>query len=210
MIKYLIFAVLLILNSSAYAQKFTAVKDIEQIEKLLIENSSKINTIVSDFIQEKHLAFIDEVIISEGKFWLKDNNSIRWEYYEPFSHTIIIHDNKFMTKDDRGRVSSFNVNSNPVFKEINNLIVSSARGDLISDEKFVLIAFENESSYLLKMTPVDENVKQVINNTELYFDKKNLSVTKVVMIENDDDYTVISFKNRQFNVPVENSIFDIN
>ena len=209
MIKYLAF-IFLFLISSVYAQNYTAVKDIEQLEKLLIENSNKINTIVSDFVQEKHLAFIDEVVISEGKFWLKDNTSIRWEYYEPFSHTIIIHDNKFMTRDDRGRVSSFNVNSNPVFKEINNLIVSSARGDLISDEKFKLAAFENESYYLLKMTPVDENVKQVISNTELYFDKNNLSVTKVVMIENDNDFTVISFKNRQFNVQVESSIFDIN
>jgi outer membrane lipoprotein-sorting protein len=193
----------------AHSQNYTAIGDIKELEKRLLDNSKTITTIVADFVQEKHLSFIDEKIISNGKFWLKDANSVRWEYSEPFSHIIIIHNEKFKTRDGRGKISSFDVNSNPVFKEVNNLIVSSARGDLMADNKFDIEAFENQTSYLLKLTPKDEKIKQVITKTELYFDKSNLTVTKVVMIENDNDFTVIIFKNRQFNVPIQDSIFII-
>lgn len=196
-------------NTNTTAQGFVAVDNIAELEQALVNKSKTINTIVSDFIQEKHLAFIDEKIVSKGKFWLKDVNSIRWEYSEPFKYIIVIHEGTFKSLDDKGRSTSYRVDANPVFKEVNDLIVKSARGDLIADENFKVEAFENASTYLLRLTPLDVNIKQVLNKTELYFDKDNLSVYKVVMTESDNDYTIISFINRKFNVPVQDDIFII-
>ncbi len=198
------------LSYNMQAQDFTVVENIQELEELLLENSNKTNTIVSDFVQEKHLDFIDEKIISEGKFWLKDENSLRWEYTKPYSHIIIIHDGRFITKDDSGKYSSYDINANPVFKEVNNLIVSSARGDLMAEGKFEVSAYENSSSYLLKLIPKDPQIKQVISETELYFNKNDLTVTKVIMIENEKDFTLITFKNRNINVPIQDSIFIAN
>ncbi len=206
----LIIIIIFLFHQKAIPQNFTRVNDIIALEKKLVEHSQSIQTIVSDFIQEKHLAFIDEVIISNGKFWLKDETSIRWEYYKPFSHVIVIHDEEFKTRDDKGRISSFNVNSNPVFKEVNNLIISSARGDLVADKNFDVVAYESSDRYLLKLTPKIKEIKQVINETKIYFDKADLFVVSVVMVESDDDYTVINFKNRKFNVPVQDDIFILN
>lgn len=209
----LIFAftlIFLLISKHSISQSFTQVEDIKALEILLLETSKKTNSIISDFIQEKHLDFIDEKITSKGKFWLRDENSLRWEYTEPFSHIIIIHDGKFITKDDSGKFTSYDISSNQVFKEVNNLIVSSARGDLMADGKFEVTAFENQTSYLLKLIPKDPQVKQVISETELYFDKKSLTVSKVIMIENEKDYTVISFVNREINAQIPDSTFVTN
>ncbi len=205
-----IVAVCFLVSLNAIAQNYSKINNIKELETRLTENSKNLKTIVADFSQEKNLAFLDEKIISTGKFWIKEANSIRWEYYEPFSHLIIIHEGKFKTRDGRGKTSSFDINSNPVFKEVNNLIVSSARGDLIADNKFDVEAFENKTSYKLILTPKDDKLKQVIKKTELYFDKESLSVYKVVMIENDTDFTAITFTNREFNADIPNNIFIIN
>ncbi|MBS4012506.1 MAG: outer membrane lipoprotein carrier protein LolA [Bacteroidetes bacterium] len=208
--KHLIFLIICFcISYNSFTQNYTKVSNIKELEVRLTDNSKSLTTIVADFTQEKHLAFLDEKIISTGKFWLREANSIRWEYNNPFSHIIIIHDGKFRTRDGKGKTSSFDINSNPVFKEVNNLIVSSARGDLIADNKFDVEAFENQTSYKLILTPKDEKIKQVINKTELYFDKELLSVYKVVMIEGETDFTIITFTNRVFNANIPNSIFNI-
>jgi len=185
---------------------FTPVKDLKALEAILNSNAAKIRTIQSDFIQRKQLEYLDETITSKGRFWFKKENQLRWAYVEPFEYAIIISDGKF-TIIDESEVSVHDIDSNQAFREINNLIINLVRGSLMEHDKFEIEAFENDTQYLVKLVPKDSNMKKVISNMEVYFDKKDLTVGKIVMQESESDFTLITFTNKKLNEPIPDNIF---
>ena len=204
----LIFVFLFFFKFSLFSQLvgYTEVKDLNVLNGKINENSKKINTIMSDFTQEKKLEYLNELIVSKGKFWFKKENNLRWEYTEPYKYIIVLNAGKFNIFDGK-KTSVFDINSNRMFKEINDLIISMVQGNLMASGKFQVQAFENKNSYLLKLVPKDMNMKKVIATTEIIIDKLDYSVTKVVMKENETDYTTIVFTNRKFNETISDNIF---
>ena len=199
-----------LLGAVLHAQQpgFTKVKDYSAIEVDINRNSLRIASITSDFVQEKKMEYLDEVIVSKGKFWYKRDNKLRWQYNDPYEYVIAIKDGKFSIKDN-GRVSVFDVNSNKAFKELNDLIISIAQGNLTKDNRFDVEAFEDKTTYLLKLTPKDANMKKFIKQTDVFLLKADLAVSKVVMHESESDLTVISFINRKLNDEVSDTVFNI-
>ncbi|MEN8121054.1 MAG: outer membrane lipoprotein carrier protein LolA [Bacteroidota bacterium] len=208
--KQFILLFLLIISLNSFSQeKFYPVKSIKELEQKLNASSAKINTITSDFKQEKHLAFLNDIIITKGKFWFKKENKLRWEYTSPFKYMIVINNGKFIIKDE-DKINEYDINSNKAFQEVNNLIINSVRGTLLEDDKFEITAFKNSSTYLISLIPKDSEMRKVLNKIELYFDISDLNINKVKMIENEEDYTIISFINRKLNEDILANTFIIN
>lgn len=176
---------------------------IEQLNK----NSATIESIQSQFIQKKQLEFLDETIISKGSFWFRKENNLRWAYREPFNYLIVIHDGKFSIRDGE-RISAYDIESNPAFSEINKLIVDMVRGN-ITPERFEMEAYENTNRYLVKLVPRDVTMNKVISAMEIYFSKADLTVDEVIMKESEEDYTVITFIDKQINEVIEDSVFSV-
>ena len=202
----LIIPCLLLASFEWQATDFTQVMDLKALEEKLNSNLEKINSIKSDFIQLKELEYLDETIVSKGQFWFKKENQLRWAYDEPFEYVIILNNGKFIIKDE-SIVNVHDINSNQAFLEINNLIIGLVRGSLMEHAKFEIEAFENDTQYLVKLVPKDSNMRKVISNMEVYFDKKDLTVGKIVMYENASDFTVITFINKKLNEPIPDNIF---
>ena len=197
---------LMLLSFEWKSTDFTQVKDLKALEEKLNSNLANIETIKSDFIQLKELEYLDETIVSKGQFWFKKENQLRWAYDEPFEYVIILNNGKFIIQDE-SIVSVHDINSNQAFREINNLIISLVRGSLMEHDKFEIEAFENDTQYLVKLVPKDSNMRNVISNMEVYFDKKDLTVGKIIMHESASDFTVITFINKKLNEPIPDSIF---
>jgi outer membrane lipoprotein-sorting protein len=208
--KHLLLLIFFLTSLAAHSQEsgYTKITDHSILEREINNNSNKINSIKSDFIQEKKIDYLDVVIESKGKFWYKKESFLRWEYNEPFKYVIAIANGKFSIQDN-GKVSVYDVATNVVFKEINDLILSIAKGNMIKDNKFTIDAFENKTSYLLKLTPKDEKMRKFIQKTEVYISKADLSATKVIMRESATDYTVITFVNKKLNDEIPDSVFII-
>jgi len=90
------------------------------------------------------------------------------------------------------------------------MIISSVRGTLLKDNKFTISLYQNKSSYLVKLIPKNKEMTKVLKAIELYFSKSDLNIFKVKMIENEDDYTVISFTNKKINETIPANIFNLN
>lgn len=202
----LIIPSLMLLSFEWKATDFTQVKDLKALEEKLNSNLEKINSIKSDFIQQKQLEYLDETIVSKGQFWFKKENQLRWAYDEPFEYVIILINGKFIIKDE-SIVNVYDINSNQAFLEINNLIIGLVRGSMMDHAKFEIEAFENDTQYLVKLVPKDSNMSKVISNMEVYFDKKDLTVGKIIMHESASDFTVITFINTKLNEPIPDNIF---
>ena len=197
---------LLVLGFEWQSTEFIPIKDLKVLEEKLNSNLANINTIKSDFIQQKELEYLDETIVSKGQFWFKKENQLRWAYNEPFEYAIILNKGKFIIQDE-SIVSVYDIDSNQAFREINNLIINLVKGSLMEYDKFEIEAFENNTQYLVKLVPIDTNMRKVISNMEVYIDKNDLTVGKILMHESESDFTVITFINKKLNEQIPDSIF---
>jgi len=199
-----------VLNSQLLAQtnNFVQINNTENVNKKINNFSKSIKTLKSNFVQEKYLSVLEKPLISNGKFAFKKQNKILWQYTNPINYTIAINNGTFVIKDEQ-KTSKYDIESNPVFKQINELILSSIKGDIINNNNFELNFFENKNLYLAIMIPKNPNLKKIISKIEMSFSKKDFSVEKVKMIETNEDYTIIRFKNKQKNIEIPDNVFDI-
>ncbi|MCK4289203.1 MAG: outer membrane lipoprotein carrier protein LolA, partial [Bacteroidales bacterium] len=194
--------------SSFSQSSYKAIEDISLFKSNLAEMSRKTNTIKSDFIQEKNLSFLSEKIISKGLFYFKKENKIRWQYTEPFDYLIIINDDKIFIKDE-DKESKYDMGSNKIFNEINKIITGCVQGKILNNDKdYKIEYYENDNFYYVKLTPYSEKMKEFLSNIDIYFDKKDLSVSKLEMIELLGDYTKIEFLNKKLNEEIPDKEFN--
>ncbi len=191
------------------AQEFTPLKDQEAFRKQLNEISETTESIVCDFVQKKHLSFLEEDIESSGKFFYKQENRLRWEYMEPYSYIVVINDEN-MVVNDEGNINEFNLQSNKMFQEISSMVNHSLRGDVLNiGEDFEYDLLESPDTYLVKLKPTDKKLKEYISGIDIYFGKQDLLVSSIIMRESPEDYTKINFSNRKINTGVEEGRFEV-
>ncbi len=193
----------------AQEENFAKVSDIKKAKTNLAQLTQKISTIKSQFIQEKHLSFLTENIISKGEFYFKNPGFLRWEYTEPFEYLIVLTDKNIFIKDEKN-ISSFDTESNKMFSEINNIMTGTIQGNIFNDnERFTVEYFENNQQYLLKLVPKMPKMKSMLQSIHIFIDKSDLSVARIKMTESSDDYTSITFINRKLNTTIDHDKFDI-
>lgn len=199
---------MILLPFIGFSQNFKAVKDTTAL-KQKIENMSKTtHSIESDFTQEKNLSMLSEKVISKGHFVFKKENLLRWEYNSPSKYLIVINKDKVIIKDEK-KTTKYDMNSNKVFKEINDIMLSCVQGTIFRSSKFKTSYFENEKFYKLELVPQVKNMKETFKKINLYFDKNVTSVAKMEMIENNDDLTSLDFTNKKLNAALSETIFTV-
>lgn len=197
---------LIFLPLLGFSQNFKPVKDTLFLKQKIESMSKATNSIEADFIQEKNLSMLSEKIISKGHFVFKKENLLRWEYQSPSKYLIVINKEKVIIKDEK-KTNKYDMNSNKVFKEINDIMLSCVQGTIFKSNKFKTSYYENDKGYKLELIPQVKNMKETFKKINLYFDKNVTSVAKMEMIENNDDLTSLDFINKKLNAPVAENIF---
>lgn len=193
-------------TSIAAQENFSDMKDVASFQSRVEEIMEKTLSIESDFEQEKLLSFLDEKILTKGKFYFRPKNKLRWEYLDPFEYLIILNEDEVIIKDG-DKVRKYDMQSNKIFKEINDLMIELVQGNVIHNEKYEVTYLENEAHYVLELTPQLQTMMQYLSRIFIYFDKTDYSVTAIKMIEPDGDYTRIIFKNRKLNLGLKDEVF---
>jgi outer membrane lipoprotein-sorting protein len=200
--------ILLFLVQFAFAQNFKTVKDTTALKNKIESMSKTVNSIESDFTQEKNLSMLSEKISSKGNFKFKKENMLRWEYTTPYKYLIVINKDKIWIKDEK-KTQKYDMNSNKVFKEINDVMMSCVQGNIFKSGKFKVAYFESDKYYKLELVPLQKNMKESLKKINMYFDKNVTSVSKLDMIEPNDDYTTLEFTLKSQNAPLQDNIFTV-
>lgn len=133
---------------------------------------------------------------------------LRWEYTSPYTYLIAINKDKMFIKDN-GKVNKYDINSNKMFKSINEMMVATVQGNLLNNKDYKAKYYESEKYYLIELTPVQKAAKDFLKNILLFISKTDYSVEKVKMIEPSEDYTSIDFTNRKTNQPIGDEKFTV-
>ena len=209
--KNLVPILFLFITFSGFAQApkgFSTMKDTTAFKNKMEAQSKVMNTMESDFTQEKYLSVMSENIVSKGHFYFKKTNMLRWEYTVPYSYLIAINKDKMFIRDN-GKVNKYDINSNKMFKSINEMMVATVQGNLLSNKDYKAKYYESDKFYLIELFPVQKAAKDFLKSIQLYINKTDYAVDKVKMIEPSEDYTSIDFTNRKTNQPIGDEKFTI-
>jgi len=194
-----------LLLSTLSAQTEMTASEATALRTMVKEKAEKTETITSDFIQYKHLDFLSNDIKSEGKLAFKTPDLVKWEYIAPFSYAILFKDQTLYIDDD-GNKSNMDIGGNEIFKQLNQLITASIRGDMFDTAQFDISYFKQDGKNLVHFKPEDAQFAEFIKAFHIVFGT-NGTVEEVKMIEPSEDYTQIIFANRIENQPLSDAVF---
>ena len=133
---------------------------------------------------------------------------MRWEYSKPFFYLIIFNHDTILIQDEN-KTNSYDAASNRMFREINNIMLSMVNGTILESKNFDFEYFEDPSTYMLELTPLDQSMKEFLSKIRLFVNKNDYSVDELYMIEKSGDYTHIRFINKNLNEEIPEHIFDL-
>lgn len=141
--------------------------------------------------------------------YYKNPNCLRWEYVAPDPYIFIFNNQKIYLKNEKG-TSQFNANTNRTLKTMSQLIIGTISGEgLQQNSNFTIEYYTGGKQILVKLTPVDKNIKKMISTIELYLDNTTLLATQMVMNEAGGDVTKFTFLNVQKNIALSSNKFKI-
>ncbi|TMM59559.1 outer membrane lipoprotein carrier protein LolA [Maribacter algarum] len=167
--------------------------------------SDQTETITADFVQYKRLDFLSDDIKSEGKLAFKSPSMVKWEYVKPFAYSVLFK-NETLFINDNGNKSDMDMGSNKIFKQLNQLITASIKGDMFDASEFEVSYFKKDGNSEVHFNPKDKQFAEFIKSFHITFNTKG-EVQEVKMIEPSDDYTQIVFSNRTTNQPLSDAVF---
>ncbi len=202
----LVIAVFFICSFQSGEAGFEKMTDKPAFRKGVEQMAAATSSIQASFTQEKYLSILTDKIVSEGNIHFKKPNLLRWEYHQPFEYGIILNGKQITIKDD-GKTNSFDIASSQAFQQINELIINSVQGNVLDEEHFEISYWENNHFYLTKLLPKDAQMAKFLKGVDVYFDKKDFSVSKIRLTEAEDDYTLITFADKKMNEPIPDAYF---
>ncbi len=195
-----------LISISVFSQTPLSQKEITNLKQEVRNRANKTTSIISDFVQKKHMSFLSNDIKTYGKLIFKSPSSVKWEYTKPYQYSVVFKGNKLKINDG-GKRSNVDLAGSKLFKNMNTLIVKSISGDMFDDKMFSIKYLKTKKNYLAYFTTKDKNLKKIIAKFALYFDKRTKKVNIVKMIEPSGDYTEITFKNRRENRKINDKVF---
>ena len=119
----------------------------ETFRKSFAETTGSIESVQSDFSQEKMLTMLSEKINSTGKFWYRKKDKLRMEYIRPYPYLMILSGGKIFVKDGQ-KENQFSANSGKVFQQINRILIDCVSGNMLNNPDFQARIFENANRYI--------------------------------------------------------------
>ena len=195
--------------SIAYGQDDgVPIKNIDAFRQNIKKASAETISISSEFVQKKHLGFLEEDVESKGKFYFEKEDKLRWEYSSPFYFLIIFNGDSVLISNDE-KTNTFNASSGRMFKEISNIMVSMVDGSILESDRFACDYFENHDAYILELIPQDVNMKAFLSKVRIFISKEDYTAEELLMIEHSGDYTHIKFINKRLNENIPDQIFEL-
>jgi outer membrane lipoprotein carrier protein len=175
----------------------------------IVENIKQANlkysSITSDFVQVKHLSFMNEDVSSNGKFFYNKPDRILMQYEEPAGDIMLINKDHFVMIA-AGKYSKASTKTSSKARTMRNILSACLRGDVSLIDGVTLLSEETAGSYIITAQlkrKTRNNVKRVV----LTYDKSDLTLSVLRMEEADGSYTVYTLINKVLNQAIDDKVF---
>lgn len=203
-------AAIILLTTTAQAD-FKPILESETatVKNAITNRNEQIQTLICPFIQTKKMAVLKEEVITKGLMQFQKEDRFRWEYTGENPFVFVQNGEKYYTQMN-GKVSEIKDNSARLFQEIATLVTASINGDILENtKKFTIEYQENSNLVLIHLTPIPKSMRNFISKIKLYFNKTNYLVSKIEILEGEEDMTTIQFENVKVNQNINPQVFEL-
>ncbi|MDF2457040.1 MAG: outer rane lipoprotein carrier protein LolA [Cytophagaceae bacterium] len=188
------------------AEKYTLVSNAEEARQIFDQIRAASNTIDADFIQEKKVDILENIITSKGKFLFKQKNSLRLEYTSPSYYLVVMAAGKMLIKDG-DKKTKIDGKGSKMFSQIQNVMAGVLGGQMADNKEFKYELYKGETNYKIRLFPQTGAIKDLLKEVEFVTNKTTLKALSMTMFERSGDVTVMKFKNVKMNVPIDDKVF---
>ncbi|MDR2027722.1 MAG: outer membrane lipoprotein carrier protein LolA [Prevotellaceae bacterium] len=199
--KKILFCIFLCGYVAVNAQDSSAGSIIEKIRQANVNCTS----ITSDFTQIKHLSFMNEDVISSGKFFYRKSDRLLMQYGQPAGDLMLINkDHLVMITNGKYSKASAKISSRA--RTMKNILSSCLQGDASLIDGVTLTSEETADSYVVT-AKLKKKTKSGVNKVVLNYDKSDMTLSVLRMEEADGSYTVYTLVNKVLNQPIGDGVF---
>ena len=96
-----------------------------------------------------------------------------------------------------------------MLKNLNAILTACVAGNFEEMEKgFTIDLEEKENEWIVTLMPKRGKAASKIDRILIHFDKKDMSLNTLNMIEKTGDYTMYTFYQKEFNIAIDNQLFN--
>lgn len=202
---------LLINSSIALGVEPDIPEDNNNKESILLrikEASSEIATLQGDFVQRKKVEILRDMPDSNGRFYYKKADCLRWEIVDPVIMGFVVNGNRGkMWRGEEGKFRKFDVSREPIIGVISNQVFSWARGDFDNLKAEYEIIIINEEPVEIKLVPLSSMERKYINSIILTFSGALNYLKSIEINETRGGRTQITFNNMVINTRLSEDLF---
>lgn len=169
--------------------------------------AADVDTLQSDFVQEKHLAMFQEVLHSRGRFYFARPDRLRWELTEPVAAGFVLDGGKGRRWNARsGRQEPFELSREPVLQLVAEQLFAWAGADFERLRRSYRIAVVQRTPVVLKLEPL-AGAGGYLDHLRVAFAEDGRHVAMVEVHEQGGDFTRIRFVGATVNAPLRGNLF---
>ena len=163
----------------------------------------------AEFVQTKESDLLLEPVVSRGRFRYLASSKVRWDYAEPEPMVVLFCDSTLLTYfPDQQRAEQAKVGSRQR-RFVRFLGGTQPLDELIGQFRLVFRDPGDEARYELTLEPVASIIRNRLDGIDLEIDRQLLLPVLVEYREVDGDVTRYEFSRVQRNVPLAESLFEL-
>jgi hypothetical protein len=206
--KYLaLLLMLLVWFTPASAEEDTGLA-LDRVLTELESSAAGIETLASNFVQEKYLEMFQETLVSSGRFSFAQPDRLRWEMLEPVASGFLLNGTNGKRWHERaGAAVPFDIAREPGMKLIAEQLLAWARVDIVWLVQQYRMTLMSEEPVTLKLVPLQAGAEQFLDYLQISFDAQRRYVETVEVHEPGGDFTRIRFAETELNQPLDPALF---
>ncbi|WP_432822808.1 outer membrane lipoprotein carrier protein LolA [Trichloromonas sp.] len=181
------------------------------LDRILTElerSAAGIETLASDFVQEKHLEMFQETLVSRGRFYFSKPDKLRWEMTEPVASGFLLNGDSGQRWHERaGAAVPFDIAREPGMRLIAEQLLAWARVDIVWLVQQYRMTLVSETPVTLKLVPLQAGAEAFLDYLQISFDPQRRHVETVEVHEPGGDSTRIVFSGTELNQPLDPALF---
>lgn len=206
--KQSILILLIFASTFAFGQTKMTSAEITSFKKEVQSQADKTTSIAADFEETKHVSVLKNASTASGIFRFK-GEKLLWQYNAPKKSAMLFNKQQLKIKNEKGKVTSIDLNKNKRFKQLQQLMMGSYNGNLLDEESFDIVYFKNGPTKTAVLKPKSKDMSKHIKEVTLTFKNNEETVSEIKITESSDDYSVIKLKNKKLNASISDSTFQL-
>lgn len=191
-----------------FSQTQMSASEVSTFKKEIANQAGKTTSITADFEETKHVSVLKNASKSSGIFRFK-GEKLLWQYNAPKKNAMLFNKDNLKIKNEKGKITSIDLNKNKRFKQLQQLMVGSYTGNLFDEKSFNITYFKNGTTRFAVLKPKSKDMSKHIKEVTLTFLNNEDTVSEIKIVESSNDYSLIKLKNKKLNTALGDSVFQL-